>query len=661
MEYFASKHYDECTKEAFSKVEDYHRYLDTMGRFSVWRNSYRTLYRGYYTKGRITTEGDQNEYRRMNVNHYHNILQHLKVMVTSQRPVGQCRAINTDYDSQAQTILGNGLLDYYLREKHLEGILGQMVEACLWSGEGWMLTEWDNTAGDQIASVDGSQIRNGDVVYSTFLPYSVTRDVTASRLEDCNWFIVTKMVNKWDLAAKYPEKSAEIKDRDLEVWDRYFKMNLGIDKRYVDTDFIQMNVLYHKKTPALPQGRMVEFLDADVCLFDGDLPYDDFPLTWMAAEQQHMVPFGYTIGYDLLPIQQAIDNIHSTIYTNQQAFGMQQVVATKGSGVSVREISEGLNLIEVNQGFEPPKGLNLCATPAELFNYVKELEGLLETLSGVNSVTRGNPEASLKSGTALALVASMSVQFNTNLQSAFAMACEDIFTKTINLLKRYATSPRIAMISGKSQKQYLKSFQGSDIAKINRVFVDVGSALSKTVQGREQIATNMLQMGLVRTPDEYFQVINTGKLEPITEGATSELMMIREENEKMLEGGFVEALFSDAHMTHINEHKSIMNSTEARQSPEVIEAYTTHQFKHLELLRTTDIDFLGLIKEPQLSPMAPNVATPPGVTTPPGQDPEAGNVKPARMPKLPGNLNDQGMAQKAYEQQLQNTGNAPGA
>ena len=45
---------------------------------------------------------------------------------------------------------------------------------------------------------------------------------------------------------------------------------------------------------------------------------------------------------------------------------------------------------------------------------IDKLQTLMETLSGINSVVRGDPLPQLKSGAALALVQSLAVAFNTN-------------------------------------------------------------------------------------------------------------------------------------------------------------------------------------------------------------------------------------------------------
>src|SRR5690606_32152609 len=143
------------------------------------------------------------------------------------------------------------------------------------------------------------------------------------------------------------------------------------------------------------------------------------------------------------------------------------------------------------------ESLNLTNTPAEIFNFMGMLEKLGETLSGVNSVARGNPEASLKSGAALALVQSQAIQFSMGLQQSFAQLVEDAGTGTIEILQDFASVPRVAFIAGKSNRPLMKNFKGSDLDAIKRVTVDMGNPLTRTTAGKVNLADTMLERNLI--------------------------------------------------------------------------------------------------------------------------------------------------------------------
>ena len=153
---------------------------------------------------------------------------------------------------------------------------------------------------------------------------------------------------------------------------------------------------YGKKTPAVPQGRFVEFYSSEIVTTEGPLPTKCIPIYRVTSAEQDGSPFGYTIGWDLLALQESIDALYSTVLTNQATFGVQNILMPDGANIGVTELAGGLNLIKYNAKAGKPESLNLTNTPQEIFSFIQQLEQLMETLSGVNSVTRGHDPVSDK-------------------------------------------------------------------------------------------------------------------------------------------------------------------------------------------------------------------------------------------------------------------------
>jgi hypothetical protein len=434
------------------------------------------------------------------------------------------------------------------------------------------------------------------------------------------WKIVRDFKNKYDLAAKYPGLSSEILNKSIDV-NKDYHLRLGYTGKN-ETDMIPVFRFYHEKTPAVPQGRIVEFLDSETVLFDGPLPYDGIPIYRMAPGEQRGTPFGYTVGFDLLAIQEGVDGLISTILTNQSQYGVQNIWSPTGNGTSVQQLGGGLNLIT---GKVKPEGINLTNTPAEIFKFLEMLVGMMETISGVNSVARGNPEASLKSGAALALVQSMAIQFNSGLQKSYAKLWGDLGTGTISLLKRFPQTKRNMVISGKNNRSYMATFSKDNLKNIKRVVVDLGNPLSRTTAGKVDMADNLLKQGMIKEPEQYIEVLTTGKLEPTFEGPQAEKMLIRAENEKLMEGGQIQAVAIDPHALHIQEHKVVIASPESRSNPQVVQNTLSHIMEHINLLKTTDPALLLAIGQqpiamPQPAPQPGNV---PAGAAPSGPGPGA--------------------------------------
>jgi hypothetical protein len=631
--YFAAKEANETVNVLLSKADDWFNRIEINGYLDKIRQMWMAYHGAYYEdiedSHNITFSGEQGELVNISINHIRNIATNMKTLITSSRPAMQARSTNTDYKSLVQTKLANGLLDYYLREKKLENYLERAVEYALVLGSGYIKMEWNETAGDVYDYNDetGFEIREGDIEFSNLSPFDVVFD--GSR-EDSNhdWVICRSFKNKYDLAAKYPEYKSKIeqlqtKDELLE----YHFTSASMD----DTDLIPVYEFYHKRTEAMEDGRYMLFLSDDITLIDSPMPYRDLPVYRITPGEYLGTPYGYSPLFDLLPIQDAINSSYSTILTNHNAFGVSNVVVPRGADINVDFISGGLNIIEGNFTQGEPKSLNLTQTPKEIFDFMQILERQMETISGINAVARGNPPSNLKSGNAMALMTSMSIQYMSGLQRSYVQLIEDIGTGLVNVLKDFASVPRIAMITGKSNRTEMKEFTGDDLSSINRVIVDIGNPLAKTTAGRVEMAEQMLQMGIIKTPEQYFTVINTGKLDSMTEDTQSELMLIKSENERLVDDKTVVAVATDQHSLHIKEHRAVLADPELRFNPELVQRTLDHIQEHLDLLRATDPNMLTMIQEQPLgpvggSPIAQAPGQPPAPSNVPGQPPAPMNV-----------------------------------
>jgi hypothetical protein len=352
----------------------------------------------------------------------------------------------------------------------------------------------------------------------------------------------------------------------------------------------------------MPDGRYLLFLDYDLTLMDSPMPYDELPIYRISPSNIIGTPYGYTPLFDLLPIQDAVNMCFSTVLSNQSAFGVQSIMMPRGTDINPSSLVGGLNLIEYNAQVGKPEALQLTATPPEVFNFMQMLIKEMETISGVSSVTRGNPPENLKSGNALALLQSMSLQSQSGLQQSYVQMVEGVGTGLIKMLQRFASVPRIAMIVGKHNRLEMKEFSGDDLSKITRVIVDMGNPLANTTAGKVEMAEQLLQMGLIKTPEQYLMVIKTGELDVMTEDTISELLCIKSENEDLVDGISVQALMTDQHSLHIKEHKCILADPDLRKDPQLVARTLMHIQEHINLLKSGDPETLMMMGEKPLSP-----------------------------------------------------------
>lgn len=606
--YWASLPSTEIADEILSKVQKYYDYLGLSGRLDLYRRSWAYYYRPRLTGASLQSGGDQGELTTLSVNHYRNLLSHLETMTVAQRAAFEPRATNSDVKSQSQVILATGLLEYYMREKKVERYIVQGVKESLIYGESFVRVEWDATSGEEYGmTAMGTPQYQGDMKYTNYTPMDCIRDFSKTTPNQDNYFILRSFENKYDLAAKYPELQDRILEDSADMLDlcRTTTINyLALE----DSDNVPVYTLIHKPTPALNTGRYCQVLDNGTVLIDGPLPYKEAHVYRIAPDEEQGTIFGYTVGNDLLPMQEGLDILYSTAMTNQATFGVQNVLAPKGSDLSVSQLAGGLNLMEYDAKNGKIESLNLTQTPPEIFNFMGQIEKLMETISGVNSVARGNPEASLKSGAALALVQSMAIQFSQNLQRAYAQLIEDVGTGTINILKDFAAVPRVAAIAGKSNRPLMREFTGDDLNAINRVTVDMGNPMTNTTAGKTNLAETMLQNNLIDNADQYIQVITTGRLEPVIEGKQAQLLLIKGENENLADSKPVRALITDDHQKHILEHTTVLSNPEIRMDPAnpIVAATLAHIQEHMEMMGNPFVQTLSQVlhNENFVMPMA---------------------------------------------------------
>jgi len=621
--YWAAVPPKEIADRILDKVEDYYRYLSMTGRLDLYRRSWMYYYRPRVTGGMLNPVGEQGELTSMSVNDYRNLLSHLETMTTQQRPAFEPRATNSDEKSQAQVVLATGLLDYYMREKEMERYLKNATKSGLIMAEGFICLDWDAQRGKAYGMTpNGAPAYEGDLKYSVFSPLNCIRDFSKESPDQVDWYILRETVNKYDLAAKYPEIADDILDDSMDLLEYAATTNLqamGLD----DSDNIFTYTLRYAPCSVLPQGRMTVCLDNGTILLDGPLPYKKTHVYRIAPDEEMGTIFGYTVAFDLLPIQEATDILYSTIISNQSTFGVQNILVPKGHDISTSQLAGGLNVTEYDPAIGKPEAFNLTATPAEIFNFIPMLGQKGETLSMVNSVARGNPESSLKSGAALALVQSMAIQATQNLQQSYTRLIEDVGTGTIELLQDFAAVPRIAQIVGKSNRPLMKEFKGSDLSAITRVQVDMGNPLTRTTAGKVNLADALAERNLIDNPDQYIQVATTGRLEPVIESKQSQLLLIKGENEKLAEGIPQVVLYTDNHVQHLLEHAVVLNNPEVRtnQDPKVVQAALQHIQDHIDMLDDPNVlRMMGILyPNTRVAPPAPMMA--PGMPPP---DPSGG-------------------------------------
>jgi hypothetical protein len=295
----------------------------------------------------------------------------------------------------------------------------------------------------------------------------------------------------------------------------------------------------------------------------------------------------------------------SIIVTNMATFGYQNIWTQPGSELTSEDLAGGLRWL---RSTVKPESVQLTSLSDAAFKAPEFIQAQIETLSGINSVIRGSPQASLESGTALALVAAQAVQYNSDFEESLYSAGQSMADSIIKILQTHATTKKVALIVGQNSQSMVKEFQADDLKPIFRVFAEPVNPISKTAAGRIEIANNLLNSGLFKNPNEYLQVVESGNLSPLLESETSGLMLVTKENEAMRTGQPVVALMTDDHGIHIRGHRTVLDDNMMRQDPAVVQAVLTHIQEHVELSKQQDPTMGQMLR--QEAPISPPMGMP---------------------------------------------------
>jgi len=597
LKYFAAEDYysDAFLNAVLDKIQKYRDYCNQSGKTGKWFRSLRNYYGissdGNKSSNLTTRGGESGQLLLGKVADYRNLIQHQLILITSQRPAGEAKAINSDPASLHQARIGSSLVEYYLSQAGWEAKFVRGQEFAQVVDEGFYVLDWDATAGDPVRpKVDemgmptGEMIMSGDAILRVVPPWYMARDVYMDSPDSMKWGIFNYRVNKFDLAAKFPNHRDEILNTQDSKRISDYLFNLYRDG---DTDMVTVFCLCHDKTPSVPEGRYTLFIP-DAVLMDGPLPYAEFNIYRNAQNDIIGTGFGYTNNNDLLQLEECTDAIHSAIMTNQVTFGVQGIIAPKGSGLSYQQLGKGLPFFEVDPvHVDKIRPLELVRTAPELFNYQQTIRSFKRNIAGIDSVTAGDPEGALKSnsGSALALIQSQSLRFNSGAQRAYYNSLSKVCTGLIKLLQRYADSERVIQVTGKVQAQYLNEFKYSkdDLTNVSSVVFHMVDPVSKTPGGALAFAQDLLNQGMIKDPKQYITVARTGSLDVFTEDDEDDQTAIKEENANLRDGKPVQVVATENHKNHIASHSSVIASPASKDNFELVQATSDHIQQHIDM------------------------------------------------------------------------------
>lgn len=623
----------ECVDDLWDRIEDYYQEMRRTGRMALYRNSFTNFYMGWIYRASMYKSGEMGELTRSFWNHERNILLHLKVQTTQNKASFKAQVGNSDAKSAQQRELADGLMDYFAdsNKYSLNDVTDQSVEDTLVFGESSVGLLWNKFKGDPYASdpMSGQVFNDGDIEYHNITPMDLIINTSIQDRSAVQWKIWRRWVNKYDVAAQYPTYNDELVN--LSDSESTYGTKL-VSLLHHDNETIPVFYAFHGKTPAVPKGRFLMFADPTAILEDSGLEeagYDEIPIYDNIVNTMAGSPFGYTVAFDLIPIQQGINELASSVLTNNINFATQCVMAPKGSGLHYQNLATGMSFIEWDPKMGPnakPESLNLLHSAPETYQLLDTMIKQMEMISGISAMQRGQADASITSGQYAALLTTQSVVFNSPLQKAYSGMCSKVATGTIKILRRNMKRDKMAQIVGANNASYLKAYGPESLDQVDNINVELANPMLQTPAGKMQLADILMKTGLIKDAQQYIGVFTDGDLPQLYHRQETQLILVKAENEALLQGQALMPAITDNHVMHILEHTANIDTIEARINPNLPYVVQTlnHIQAHINMLTTINPVLAGIIGDPALPPGTPSALQ---LQPPPPGMPPAGPAK----------------------------------
>lgn len=509
---------------------------------------------GFRNSNQLNDAGEDGEITEMHVNQVRPVVNNTLSLIAGVDPVVHARAKNSDARSLAQTRLAQSLLENYdntlaSKEREIDTVRGALLASAWTLGQSWSAREGKEWARDEA----GRPIFEGDIDLFVLPPWRCVYDFAASDESKRKWGLFRRQTSRYDLAAhleetghleeaikvrKYVANTSNMKWFGFDVGSSLTMLDALLGEQLPQEDVIWVWELRHLKTPALPNGRLVRFVEPDVVVWDSmaegvSYPYDELHLYEYAPERVVTGTAGHTGSFDLGAMQEFMDIATASIATTVNINGQMHLWSPDTEPPNVHMLSSGNTVLT---GKQEPKPLEYPALKPEVVAAAEWVLTQMRQTMALNNVVMGQPDKGMPAS-AQALQRAQAMSYHAVAQGERIRLRARNSNGKLMLLKKFARSPRQTLLAGKARAYEMKEWQASDIEDVVRFDVEPVNPMSATFEGRQSLLEILMQMGAFRgSPDAMLTYMQTGSLETVTATQTAQRELV-EANVALLQKG----------------------------------------------------------------------------------------------------------------------------
>ncbi len=565
-----------------ARMAIYRRDIETSGYLDLIRRSWQAYYGLddeliYKTSAGVKFSGADFENVDVEINQYRSILDAMIAMATTERAAFMAKAESDEGEALIEAPKATGLVEAFWRREKMEAKTGRNDALALIVGEAFMHLPWNPRAGAKVKAqpgepaneegfaVDefGAVLREGKIEPEAIGPLQVIHD-RAKPSDDLEWVIVVRRRNAYELAAEYPQFKDEILAQIRQPRWPIRMSEIGQTAAALDgDDDVDELHLHVKPSSALPAGRWALVCGNAVLRDRKAMLPNKVPVATLIPEALLDGGEGHSPVWDLLVLQELYNASCGSLATRADNGAVNNVITPEGSEIVNTDLQGGRRILRYKPDPNAPNGgrpepLDLLQLPQQLVDMPKTWEEIMQTLRGVNSTIRGNPDPNIKSGSFAALMSASATRFNGVYQGGCQRNRENIATLVVEITKAHAQHEQRIETKGQGDARYVQRVMPADIEDVDTITMEPVSAAAGGIAGRIEMAKDMLRTIPNLQPEQFVEVYTTGRVSPLYKSTKAKLDAVYVENDLLKRGRTPRVHVSQDPGCHIREHSALL-------------------------------------------------------------------------------------------------------
>jgi hypothetical protein len=340
-------------------------------------------------------------------------IQNRSARLSKSRPKYQVKPNSNDESDKNAARLGEQVLEMIWQKEDMDIKAQERLMALQQAGHCYDKVSWDSQLGERIVDPKtGESEYEGDVRVDIISAFEVFPDPMAKSDRDLNYLIHAK-IRKLDYFRERYEKGHLVQAEDtwlisLQYEHRLNTMNnksAGSNPQSFVKDCAIELAYYEKRSKKHPNGRMIIAANG-IILEDKELPIGEIPFIKYDDIIIHGKYYSEAIITHLRPIQDQKNRLirKRSQWVNKLLTG--KLIAARGAEIAQESLNDQSGEVfyyTTVPNAAPPEAMPMPVIPQYAYLEEDKLDGMLNDVSGINEVSRGqSPGSGITAGIALA-------------------------------------------------------------------------------------------------------------------------------------------------------------------------------------------------------------------------------------------------------------------